>query len=51
MMAPFTMDELEDLNIYNRRELDRIHNINKFLIIFTFIIIMFLLFIEFINLM
>ena len=51
MMAPFTMDELDDLNVFNKEELDRIHIFNKYLMICNGLLIMFLLSIEFINLL
>lgn len=51
MMAPFTIDELDDLNVFTMNELDRIHRINKFLSIFTFIIIIFLVLSQFLYIL
>lgn len=50
-MAPFTIDELDDLNVFKKDELDRIHRFNKYLMICNGLLIMFLLSIEFINLL
>ena len=51
MMSPFTMDELSDLNAFDKKELERIHRFNKYLMIGTGCLIMFLLSFEFIKLL
>lgn len=48
-MAPFTIEDLDDLGIYNKKELDNIHKINKYLIVSFITISMLLLLREFIN--
>ena len=50
-MSPFSIEDLEDLGIYDKKELDNIHRVNKYIISGCLMMTMFLILLEFINLL